>query len=269
MKQVDDTLPMVNVVGLGVRGRKQITLESLNIIRNSSFVLYFPIEHKLHNWLIEYLDVKNLESLESLYRHGDIDIENYMRITDKIINISKEFGDVTVLLPGHPYVGVTWIKMLNKLASDEVIRLNIFDGISSFDTMITDLKIDPLDHGATIIDANRLLLYKLKIEPKIDLFIYHICSVGNSKTEFNNITQNNHLNSLQVYLENYFTLNHKVVLIGSNSNSNNGLIIECKLKDLNTLANDINVATSLYIPGLDTSLDDIDKTFHNMLRNTK
>jgi len=121
--------------------------------------------------------------------------------------------------------------------------------------MINDLKVDPLDHGSTIIDANRLLLYKLKIEPKIDLFIYHICSVGNSRTDYNELSKNNHLSSLQNYLSEFYSDNHKIVLISSNKKSSHSLIKTYKLKDLIKLGDDITVAKpTLFYQGVGHSV---------------
>ncbi|MED4935970.1 MULTISPECIES: SAM-dependent methyltransferase [Heyndrickxia] len=266
--QEPKVLPHITIIGAGVRGRKQLTLESIKIIRESSYVLYFPIEDKLHDWLTNSIGVKNAESLSDLYKNGAQDLENYKRIVSKIIEVSSKFKDVAVLVPGHPYIGVSWIKSLNKMAMENLIHLNVIEGISSFDTMISDLKIDPLDHGATIIDANRLLLFQLKIEPKIDLYIYHICSVGNSRTDYEDLSKNNHLEKLQKYLIQFYPLNHNVVLIGCNSNSNKSLIKSCKLNELNNLHSYISVATSLFVPGLGFTKDDIDKEFYNLVQST-
>lgn len=261
-------LPTINIIGMGVRGRKQLTLESIKTIKDSSFILFFSMEKSLQDWLSNTLEISQSESLDALYKHGDIDKENYKRISNKIINVGEKYRNISVLVPGHPYVGVTWIKELDKLAEKNLIHINVLEGISSFDTMINDLKVDPLDHGSTIVDANRLLLYQLKIETKIDLYIYHVCSIGNSRTDYNQVSLRNNLKLLQSYLSKFYALDHKVILVGSTHNAADGLMISCKLSDLYRSESEITVATSLFIPGLKTSKNDIDEKFYEILKNT-
>ncbi|MGE7926850.1 SAM-dependent methyltransferase [Lysinibacillus xylanilyticus] len=256
----------INILGLGVRGKKQLTLESLSIMRNSDMILYFPMEVNFESWLKESVCIKKAESLAPLYIEGAIDIENYKRIVNRIIEVSESQKNIAILVPGHPYLGVTWVKMLKRVAIEKNINVNFHEGISSFDTMMNDLQVDPLDRGAVILDANRLLLYSLNIEPRMDLFIYHVCSVGNSNTDYDHVKENNNLNVLQKYLMKFYTEDHKVVLIGSNSKLSNSLTKEVKLKDLDLLDDYITVATSLYIPGVETEKKDINNEFYNLFK---
>lgn len=269
MNQKFNDIPNITVIGAGVRGRKQMTLESIKIIQESSYVLYFPFEKHLHEWLTEKLGVVNAESLADLYKNGDIDRENYKRIVERILEVGNLFKNVAVLIPGHPYIGVSWIHHLNKMANSNIIKLNLIEGISSFDTMINDLRIDPLDHGATIIDANRLLLFQLQIETKIDLFIYHICSVGNARTDFENPSGNNRIELLQNYLKKFYSPNHTVVLVGSSETTNKSLLKTCLLQDLDSLQPSINVATSLFVPGISVSKNSIDNEFYKLVKSSE
>lgn len=263
-----EPVPIINIIGMGVRGRKQLTLESIKTIKGSSFILFFSMEKSLQEWLSNTLEISQSESLDALYKHGDIDKENYKRISNKITNMGEKYRNISVLVPGHPYIGVTWIRELDELAKKNLIHINVLEGISSFDTMINDLKVDPLDHGSTIVDANRLLLFQLKIETKIDLYIYHVCSIGNSRTDYNQVSLRNNLKLLQSYLSKFYALDQKIILIGSTHIASDGLMLSCMLSDLYTFESEITVATSLFIPGLETSKKDIDEKFYEILKAT-
>ena len=49
--------------------------------------------------------------------------------------------------------------------SKHLNEIEIIDGISSFDVMMTYLGIDPLEQGTVLLDANRLLLFQYGLEP--------------------------------------------------------------------------------------------------------
>ncbi|WP_206918487.1 SAM-dependent methyltransferase [Alicyclobacillus suci] len=163
--------PIVYVIGAGIRGRKHLTLEAISFLKQASLVLFFPCETISKDWLENNLGVACAESLHALYQDGARDEDNYTRIVNRILESANEVSTVAVLMPGHPRVGVTWIADLEIAKYNGNIQLRVVDGISSVDTMISDLKRDPLEHGALIVDANRILLYNLNLDPRLDHYI--------------------------------------------------------------------------------------------------
>jgi uncharacterized protein YabN with tetrapyrrole methylase and pyrophosphatase domain len=179
----------------------------------------------------------------------------------------KKEGSVTVLIPGHPKVGVSWIQDLEKYEYDTEIELKVIDGISSFDTMLTDLRRDPLEQGAVVIDANRMLLYRLNLDPRMDYYIYHVCSVGTSRTHVSNPSLDNGLDLLKSWLLRSFPSDHEVTLVQSDIISGDRSAVEtCLLKELEKLASSITFATSLFIRGVQPSFESLDKEFLAMVK---
>src|SRR5262249_42271153 len=123
--------------------------------------------------------IQNVESLGPLYQDGAHDEDNYSRVIAKIEQEAGRFSRVAVLLPGHPRIGVTIVQRLSHRPDVKTLP-----GISSFATMLNDLAVDPLERGSVILDVNRLLLYDLKIVPELDHYLYHVCSIGSSATNF-------------------------------------------------------------------------------------
>lgn len=260
-------VPNVYVVGAGVRSRKHLTLEAISYLRQASVVLFFPFESISSEWLEDSLGVSKAESLASLYQDGSVDIDNYTRIANKVLEAAQEFGSVAVLIPGHPRVGVSWIQDLECFEREEKIQLRVVDGISSLDTMLTDLGRDPLEHGAVVIDANRMLLYRLQIDPRMDYYIYHICSVGTSKTNYSNPSLGNRLDLLKQWLLRSFPEDHEVMLVESSKiPGKNAVVATCSIGELESLTPLITFATSLFLPGLSPISGPIDNEFLALLK---
>ncbi|GIM46493.1 hypothetical protein DNHGIG_20420 [Collibacillus ludicampi] len=261
-----NNIPKVYVVGAGVRGRKHLTLEAISYLRKASLVLFFPFESISSEWLVDGLGVSMVESLAPLYQDGAVDAENYKRIINRIISAAQEFGSVAVLVPGHPRVGVSWVRELERRELEGQIQILVVDGISSFDTMITDLGLDPLENGAVVVDANRLLLYRLQLDPRLDYYIYHICSVGTSRTNYSNPALDNKLHYLKQWLLQSFPSNHEVMLIQSSTiQGKSSVLATCPLQELENISSLITFATSLFLPGLRISSKPIDKEFLALL----
>ena len=257
----------VYAVGAGVRGIKQLTLESISILSKVDKVLFFPFETITSDWLHDKLKLKNVESLANLYVDGDTDWNNYDRVTKHIIENAANYQEIAVLMPGHPRLGVSWIKKLNNIKNKYKIDLVCIEGISSFDTMFNDMSKDPLDQGSVLIDVNRMLLYELIIEPRMDYYFYHICSTGNTKTNFNNPSLGNNLDLLKNYLLKFYENEHEIILIESKrKNSQNSIAYKTTVENISDLKDHISVATSLFIPGIKE--ERTSETFSKLLKKS-
>src|SRR6266540_2093615 len=137
----------IRVVGYGVRVVKHLTFEAIEHIQAASKVLYFPTIMSEMQWLLERLQVGQHEDLSPLYFDGGRDVENYERVVTKVVSDARLYGDVAFLLPGHPRIGVTPLSWLEGNHQYSDIEVKVSEGVSSFDTMINDLKRDPLEHG--------------------------------------------------------------------------------------------------------------------------
>src|SRR3990167_6942591 len=93
--------------------------------------------------------------------------------------------------------GMKGLQHLKQEASDLGIALHVLPGISSFDTMINDLCLDPIEEGSCIVDANRLILYDYDVDTCLNYFIYHVCSIGNSNTDYKSPVSRNAVDFLK------------------------------------------------------------------------
>lgn len=241
------------ILGTGINPYKHITLETIDILKTVQKILILPhlptqVIHKFHEF-----GISNIENLSPLYVSGDVDVKNYQRVYDYIMETYKSHEKSCLLIPGHPRIGVTLVNWLETRKDIPAENIYINSGISSFDTMINDLKIDPIERGSIILDANRLLLFQYNIDPCLHIFIYHVCSIGTAKVHLRNPENENKINSLKNYLLQYYPEDHETHLLSSQTNDDQEEIrhsVKIKDLDLEKLISCVHFGTSLYIPPL-------------------
>lgn len=162
----------IRVVGLGVQGIEQLTLAGLRQLREAEAVLHL---------VDPAVDVRELtdrptESLHALYRDGvrDHGHDKFSPLLARILDRARSDGDVAVLLPGDPRLGVTVVQHLQRLADAGELALHVEPGVSNFTTTANNLGIDPLERGTLVVDANRLLLFEQLPDPAFNTFVYHV-----------------------------------------------------------------------------------------------
>ncbi len=209
-------------------------------------VLSFQIVENDMKSFAEVYGLKNIIFIDQLYQDNVKDNDNYERIYSFIMSKSKEFKQISLLLQGHPLVGVTLSQRFKK---QENLIVNAFAAPSSFDNLIIDKWNDPLERGSLMIDANRLLLFNQQVNPYYDTYLYHICSVGNSKTNFTQSWQGNRIDLLVEYLKKFWPQDHNVSLIYSRLN-NKSETIETTIEKLALEIENIHFGMTLFIPAL-------------------
>lgn len=241
---------MIYLIGAGVSLNNHLTLQSLSTLRKVDKVCFFPTVRGETEELLEALGQTSHEDISRLYVNGGRDYDNYNRIADYMTSCAKK-GSVALLLPGHPRVGVSTAAIIEQRAKEAGIAVRVYAGISSFDTMINDLKMDPLEKGSTMLDANRILAYGFALETRVNLFIYHICSVGTSKTFYEQPSAANRLDMLKQYLLKFYAADHKIIILESPVHPDSpGTRHELTLDELDQAGETVHFGTTLFIPAL-------------------
>ncbi|MCC5661376.1 hypothetical protein LC608_31370 [Nostoc sp. XA010] len=239
------------VIGLGICGTQQLSLEGRNRLLQSKKIGCLPIVPSTLCESLGELGIPPIEDLGTLYQDGDVDEVNYQRLFDKVIADCCKYENVALLVPGHPRIGVTLVQWLEARKQELQIELEVFPGISSFDTMINDLSRDPLERGSVLVDANRLLLFEYQIEPLLDYYIYHVCSIGTPRVYFKNASTENRLHILKKYLLRFYQPSKQVFLVTSPCEpQSNAQFFEARLEQMETLLDYVHFGTTLYIPSI-------------------
>lgn len=239
----------LSLVGRGIRPFEHLTLAGLRALREADVVL--GIEPDVAAWseLAEEFELPCIERLDFLYRDGATDDENYKSFFMFIQDICGLYKHVALVIAGHPRLGVSIASWLSSPDVKKLITLEVIEGISSFDTMFNDLQIDPLERGTCLVDANRLLLFQYPLNTQIDTFIYHVSSVGNSRTDTLDCTQRNDIPQLQEYLLQFYSAEKFVSLCqASNFKNHSSQYKNIRLGELEAFSKSIDTGTTLFIP---------------------
>lgn len=233
------------VVGYGMNIREHLTLGALHVMRGADASLFLG---NCGDFLRE-LKLKRIIELNHMYENGVLDSVAYLKIAEKIVSVAVKNSSTTLILPGHPLLGVSLLPLLRKYCQTNQVEIRTLPGVSSFDTMLIDLNLDPLERGAMLIDANRLLLFQLSIDPCVNVFLYHICSVATARINYSTPEKDSQINLLRHYLQNSYKDSHCVHLLSSQVDTNSTTILSsATIGSMSSLANKITYHSSLFIP---------------------
>lgn len=253
------------IVGQGIKSCKQFTFEAIEVLRAQNKTLFISIDSNQTENFLKEQGIDHLENIKDLYKDASRDEENYQRLLDKILLELKKNIHVGLVLPGNPRVGVTLLSWLENLSKENHFELNVIPGISSWDTIVNDLRVDPLERGVHVLDANRLLLFEYNLEPLTDCMLYHVCSVGTSFTYLTEASRDNKLFMLRDYLLKFYPQEHKVTLVSSSVGSESGPEFHTfNLSDLASKLNLIHFGSTLYVPGV--KLKKVNREFLSFLQ---
>lgn len=238
----------ISIIGRGVDPAKHLSISALRTLQKADRVVGIESEMEFWSELQKDFQIPKVEDLRSLYRSQDKDMINYHRFVDCVLDISSKCSHLALLIAGHPRLGVTFIDLLKTKASKD-LEIEILDGISSFDVLVTHIGIDPLEQGTVLLDVNRLLLFQYRLQPELSYFIFHASSIGNSTTNFLNPSLDNRIDILKTYLLKYYPEDKELFLCrASNGKNENSTMIRTTILELDISLGKIDYSTTLYIP---------------------
>lgn len=252
----------INIIGYGINALEHLTLRAIKDLEDSEVVLTLANNEEI-DILSKYC--KKIISIKPLYKDGDKDTDNYYRIYKKTISYLSDCNNVSLLIAGHPRIGVTLTQLFELQSKKENFTVSVNPGISSFDTMLNDLKIDPLEEGTVIVDVNRLLLFDHPMNTGLNYFIYHISSIGNRKTDMINPRKNNNIDVLKKHLLKFYAPSKTIHMVQSGTMDRaQSVIKQSCLDDIITLLCEGNFMCSLFI-NADENRKPINHEFYNLI----
>lgn len=257
-------MKIIRIVGSGVEGIRHLTQEAIeNIFLCKKALILGSI-----TGMKEFLEENNIlyEDMTDLYINNQIDNINYSNIKSKIMSELEIHGDISFLIQGHPRLGVSVVQELQCDALVGACRLIVTPGISSFDTMINDLMLDPIESGTSLLDVNRLILFDYCMEPCINYFLYHVCSIGNQLTNYMSPTAKNGVHFLKEKLLKHYDQNQPVTLIASSLGD--GQVhrrIDGTVGSIDILLNEVKFDYSLFIPAISPNKSNLNEDFYNYI----
>lgn len=238
----------ITIIGRGIDPAKNLSLAAIRALKTADRVIGIEPEKETWRALRDEFGLPEIHDVSGLYIDGHRDSDNYDRFIKYVLGLSDRYPNLVLLIAGHPRLGVTFLRKLERNVPDG-LSIEVIEGISSFDVMINDLALDPLERGTAILDANRLLLFQYELEPTLAYFIYHVCSVGTSKTYYADASRDNRLELLKKYLLKAYSAEKLLYLCkASNGASDTTSLIPFSLSRLEEMSVQIDFGTTLHIP---------------------
>lgn len=196
------------VVGSGIKFYSHLTHEAKSNIIQSDKVLYLVNDPVMQEWIKK--NNPRAESLDELYFKYSLRKQSYEAITNYILDNLHSNKHVCVVLYGHPTV-------LAQPALDAVIQAKAegfyaktLPAISSEDCLYADLMINPSYCGCQSYEATDFLIHQRKIDDSGHLILWQIDNIG--MLGHSAPKDNKGIKLLVTYLQNYYKLNHEVII---------------------------------------------------------
>lgn len=255
------------IVGRGINPSRHLTIDGIRALKRANAVFGIEPDQRSWNQIVQEFQLPPIQQIGDLYRFGAMDLDNYQRFVSYIVEASLRYTTCAFLVGGHPLLGVTFVSLLKQHLPQNT-TLTIIEGISSFDTMLVNLQLDPLEQGTVILDANRALLFEYHLETALNYFIYHISSVLNSHTDYNNPSPGNNIAMLKQYLTRFYSSDTIIYLCHSRSQDTlPDEQIPTTIEYLDRLQDQVHYGTSLYIPAQTPTR--LNKSVLNTLRSAQ
>lgn len=161
------------IAGLGIRTATQVTREVERVLRASREVLY------LDTGVATGPDLSRLcARVTSLYQDSYRDdrprINAYEHIAIRVIESALDHPPVTFAIHGHPLVAAHAPFLVLELAHALRLQVEVLPGISAIDTILADLRIDPVVHGVQMYEATDLLLRRRPLQNDVPAIVWQI-----------------------------------------------------------------------------------------------
>jgi precorrin-3B methylase len=238
----------IAIVGLGIVGVHQITREVEETIRRCRQT--FVVDGGFG--VVPYLKsiCSEVTSLIPFYEKGKSRLPTYRRMAAEVVNAAIAGPPVCFASYGHPLVYCYPAVLIQRAAKLLNLRVKIFPGISSLDTLLVDLGIDFAADGLQMYEATDILLRHRPIQNDVACVLWQANVVAEPTYETDRRSAE-HFLALQNYLLEFYPPKHPVTLVFSKTFPLLRSIVETY--QLDTLAAELERGPqggNLYIPPL-------------------
>ena len=204
----------IGIVGTGIVGTHQLTREAEEVIRRCRRTFVIDAGYGV----TEYIETlcPEVESLGGLYEAGKDRLSTYHRMAATVVSAAVESPPVCLATYGHPWVYCYPTTLITRAAPLLDLHVEVFPGISAFDTMLVDLGTDIAVTGVQMYEATDLLLRRRPIQSDVTCVIWQPTIVGDP-TYPDQPSTVEQFRPLEEYLLRFYPRDHEVALVTTKS----------------------------------------------------
>jgi uncharacterized protein YabN with tetrapyrrole methylase and pyrophosphatase domain len=200
----------IGIVGTGIVGTHQLTREAEEVIRRSRCTFVIDSGYGIP----EYLATLCPEVIElgTLYEPGKDRLPTYRRMAAEVVSAAVAESPVCLATYGHPWVYCYPTTLITRAAPLLGLRVEVFPGVSSLDTLLVDLGTDIAPNGIQMYEATDLLLRRRPIQSDVTCVIWQPTVVGDPTYRPEAYTAEQ-FEPLQEYLLGFYPAEHEVAIV--------------------------------------------------------
>jgi precorrin-6B methylase 1 len=160
----------IGIVGTGIVGAHQLTREAEEVICRSNRT--FVIDSGYGT--AEYLETLSpaVTQLGTLYEPGMNRLLTYRRMAAEVVAAALTDAPVCLATYGHPWVYCYPTTLIARAAPLLGLHVEVFPGISAFDTLLVDLGTDIAVSGVQMYEATDLVMRRRPIQTDMTCIIW-------------------------------------------------------------------------------------------------
>lgn len=236
------------VIGTGITGIAQMTLEAVSHIRTAD-VVFHTCSDSLSAEFIRR-ESKQSYDLYMLYDNGKSRHLTYVQMAEVMLREVRKGRFVVGVFYGHPGVFVSPSHRAIAIARQEGYYAKMLAAVSAEDCLFADIGFDPALPGCQTLEATDLLLRGRQLLPDHHLIIWQVGVVGKAGFQFGGY-DNSKFQLLIDRLENEYGPDHQLVsYLAPTYNVAEPVVKRYTIKDMRKLdvVEQVSAASTFYIP---------------------
>lgn len=238
----------IAIVGTGIVGSHQLTREAEEVIRRCRRTFVIESGYGIPAYLATLCP--EVTELASLYEPGLNRLPTYRRMAAAVVSAAAKESPVCLATYGHPWIYCYPTTLITRAAPLLGLHVEVFPGVSSFDTLLVDVGVDIAHHGVQMYEATDLLLRHRPLQNDVACVIWQPTVVGDP-THHEGSYPADQFGTLQEYLLRFYPATHQVMIVTTKTHPMTRSVLQrLRLGELSAeLAKSPRVGT-LYIPPL-------------------
>jgi precorrin-6B methylase 1 len=194
------------ILGLGIRGLSQVTVETLDVLRRCRRILHLTQQH-------EELAAINprLVDLEEAYWTGEERPVVYERLVELVLAEVARGPEVALVSYGHPMIFDDVTLELVRRSRRDGFTCRVLPAVSCLDTLCIDLGID-YGRGLQVFEASSLVADDQPMSPQLDTLVLQLGEFGTDRTADTLDGSRGRLRPLVRHLLRFYAPGHRAVI---------------------------------------------------------
>lgn len=231
------------IVGTGITGVSQLTLEAVAWIEAADVVCYVLADPLTERWICAH--ARSTEDLTRLHRSDAPRLHAYRAMSERLVEHARSGRLVVGVFYGHPGVFTSPSHWAVEGARAEGIPARMLPAVSAEDCLFADLGIDPGDGACQSFEATDMIIRARVPATDAHLVVWQVGVVAQLGLE----TGGARVAELEQYLERFYPAEHMIIHYqAAQSVVADPTIEPVPLSELGSLA--LAVTSTLYVPPL-------------------